>query len=398
MQQARRILVLYLRTGGGHTSTSHALEREFARRAGVTAVSADGMPRRRALRGLIEDGYRFSASVHPVLWKGIYESSRPRLVLNAMTWLMAVLSWRHVAELIDREGADTVISTHFLLIRPIQRAIAATSRRAGAHPVRAVTVVTDPFTAHPIWFYRNRTSTVVFSEELRRWVLRNTEVEPRKLVVTNPIFTPPAVFADDAPSDRSPRACARVLFAGGGDGLPGADRHVGAILARRLPVEIDVVCGHNDRLSRQVERVVESAQIATQEEGPVVRVHGFVDYLPQLLSKADIVVAKAGPAGIYETLAAGKAPVIAAYYYGQEWGNVRYVGRERVGRLVTDPERMAELVEELVLRPELRESMERRVRALGVRNGVDEVVDYVLGLTPAAGATTEGTRGEPRRG
>jgi 1,2-diacylglycerol 3-beta-galactosyltransferase len=125
-----------------------------------------------------------------------------------------------------------------------------------------------------------------------------------------------------------------VLVMGGGEGF-GRVFEVSRSLAQALPqAQLLMVAGRNAALQAQLESV--SWEIPA-------RIYGFVDYIPELMGAADLLVSKAGPGTISEAFSAGLPVLLYGYIPGQEEGNISYVEAHRAGVYAEAPETIAGL-------------------------------------------------------
>ncbi|TVQ41382.1 MAG: glycosyltransferase [Spirochaetaceae bacterium] len=379
-----RVLLSYLPTGGGHLSAARALQVELTA-LGVESRLFNGLvPRSRFQKWVIEDGYRFVSNTHPSLWIAIYELSKHPALMSVNTWLMALLSARHVAAAIEEHGITRIVNLHFLLNRSIQlamRILRARAKRSGAafRVIPTVTVVTDPLTTHPVWFYRNRFPTVVFSERVKRFAVERCGRAPGRIHLLPPILG--ARFASPIPQEEiGPLRASRgfdlhrplILVAGGGEGLVDGERYIAAIRRAKLDVQIAFVAGKNESLR------LAAAAVARRYPGQTTVVYGFVDFMFDLMSMADLIVTKGGPATILEALALGKPPIVTQYIYGQERGNKDFIVDNRVGYFARGTRRMVRLVRELLNDPAKLDRIRARIDALGLRHGTADIARFAL--------------------
>jgi len=378
-----RILLLYLRAGGGHIAAARAIERRIkesysAEEAEVTAF--DAMPPRSLFWStLFQTGYRLVSHRFRSLWVGSMEITRFKPIRSIWNVIMTLLFQRTIAEAIEKHDATRVVFLHCLLIAPTLYAV----KRLGRSPAM-ITVVLDPFTAPEFWFMRTGGPVVVFSDRLAK------DATDRLRLPASRVHRFPVILKQeyDRPLRRSEVAGVRkklgflpdsrvVLLAGGGEGLPHGERHAEALLASNLEVEIAVVCGKDEGMRRRIER------IARRYPGRSIHVYGFVDFMFELMNIADVVVSKGGPATIMEALILDKPLIVSQYIYGQEKGNVEFVKQERLGFYIEDSRRIVEHIGALVSDPSVYEAYRRRIAALALRNGTREVVEFILGFQPA---------------
>lgn len=92
----------------------------------------------------------------------------------------------------------------------------------------------------------------------------------------------------------------------------------------QLPLQLAIIAGRNETLYKQLRKLAWHVPSNIQ---------GFVTNMPDWMRASDLVITKAGPGTIMETLAAGKPMLLSGYLRGQEEGNVKFVQEEGVGIL-----------------------------------------------------------------
>jgi UDP-N-acetylglucosamine:LPS N-acetylglucosamine transferase len=392
MSQAKeRILFLYLSTGGGHISAARALAQEIEYRYSPDEVEIhlfDGIPQggSEVQRTLVEKGYRFSTLTMPFLWSIISQISNIPFVMNANTKSMSFFSVPFIRKYIREHRITRVVNLHFLLSRPLFRALRQTRRL----DMPVVTVVTDPFTSHPMWYYRQFAPLIVFSERAAkdakkylRWLGLPPMLlpRPRTINVLPPIlgskFNRPMAQAernelrDSYGFSREKRL---ILMAGGGEGLPKGEKCLEAIARAGLDAQIAFVCGRN---ISQYERI---SEIAARYPSISITVYGFVSFMYELMNMADVIVTKAGPATIFEALILQKPLILTQRLYGQEQGNVDFVVNNRLGWFISKPRAMMEKIEEILEKPEVFDRTIANIKKAGISNGTEKIVDYIMAM------------------
>ena len=111
-----------------------------------------------------------------------------------------------------------------------------------------------------------------------------------------------------------------------------------------------------------------------------IKILGFTDKLKSLMSLADIVITKGGPATILELVSQNKPMIISHYIWEQEKGNVEYVLENNYGWYEKKPKRVRQLVEKLLKNPEEIEEKRENIKKLGLKSEISESVEYLLSL------------------
>jgi processive 1,2-diacylglycerol beta-glucosyltransferase/1,2-diacylglycerol 3-beta-galactosyltransferase len=280
----------------------------------------------------------------------------------------------YLAQQIREIQPDRIVVLHFLLIRPLRHAL----RKLGK-TIPSITVITDPFIAHPLWLYRQWMPLIVFSDSLKKQIVQQYRFEEKAVTVFPPILR--SEYRRHA-AERDTAALKHklgfspdkplILIAGGGEGLPRGGQFLKAVLASSINSSVAFVCGKNTEQHRRVRRIVQHYPAAE------CRVYGFIDFMFDLMSAADIVVTKAGPATIMEALILEKPLILTEYIYGQERGNVDFVLRNRLGYFVDKPREITEKIRRLIGNRNFYRSLRRRIDRCGIENGTEKITDFIL--------------------
>lgn len=383
---SEKILILYLRTGGGHISAARALKDALEQRGDSEVHLYNPIGRRQHLaRFLVEKGYSRTSAGLRSTWPFVYELSRFKPVMDLALMVYNLTFMSQVRRYIRKHDITRIVSVHFLngwMISDIRRELwfkrlLKKSRRR----LPACTICTDPFTAHPLWFRRRRFPIVVFSERLRR------EAVERYRIPSDRIRQFPIVLRKEFQVRLAPSCVAGlkeefgfsvdkrlVLLAGGGEGLSNGDLLIRELAKSSVDFEIAIVCGHATDLYRRCNAVAE--EIPDRR----IAVYGFTNRMYELMNLCDVVVGKAGPATVMEVLLLEKPLIITSYMYGQERGNVDFVKSNRLGYFVRRPEGVRNRVEHLLANEENLQILRENISRAGIENGTEQIADYILSL------------------
>lgn len=334
------LLIIFSDTGGGHRAAAQALATAFRQlRADLRLAMADpligqGPPVIRRLASLYSP---IIQRARPA-WGVIYHGSNTQPAFAAIRAVFGGPVREVLDEALRVHDPDVVVSVHPLLNHITVEAIAQSGRRRGV-----VTVVTDLVEFHRGWSCPRADLTVVPTERARRACLARRVPPERLRLLGLPVdlrFRPPAPGEKAALRRLLGLAEDRftILVAGGGDGSGRLLRQVRALTWNAEPWQVIAVCGRNDKLRRRLHRV--------RFPTPTL-VLGFVDNMDQLMRAADLVVSKAGPGAIGETLATGLPIVLTSYLPGQETENVGFVKAYGLGLYAPRPELLLEAIHRL---------------------------------------------------
>ncbi len=374
--EKQKIQFYYLKTGNGHLAPAKAIASNMAKEHGdsISTELIDGLEgSSRLAKYIIEDGYRNSVNNATWVFELLYALHKIPLVSRIAAALVCWFTIRSIEQKILSGRPDKIVILHFFLIKPVMQII----QKHGL-ATQVVTVVTDPFTAHPIWFMEKQTKLVVFSEELRRTAII-------KGIAAENVAVFPFILDDKFSSrfsDEQKFAAKRmlgfhpdkklILVIGGGEGIPKGAAIAESIRLLNADAEVAFVCGRNTSLQEKVERVKQKYRLTN------LRVSGYVDYVHTLLNISDVVVTKCGASTFMEILMAQKIPVISNYIWEQEKGNMEYVRNNRMGVYENRVHKLPQLLDQLLLNGPLYSRFVQNIHQQNIRSGTAEVSQYIL--------------------
>lgn len=366
------IWLYYANAGGGHKSASQSIAQEFARRYSkqvtVRFVNiTDGAPN--FIRALIEQGYEFLINKAHWLWCFLYYISNAKIIMALGNKLFSLTAKKYFIKELKNNKPDKIVAMYFLL-GPLMAAL-----KKLKFNIPVVVVVTDPFIAHPIWFYYKQLNYVVGSERAMRRAIRSGV--PEENIKVLPQIIGNAFLGDikdyniktfkkiyGLPADKK-----IVLIVGGGNGLPHGKKILENLLVGKLDAYFVMVCGHNKSLRKQAEKIAVGRNN--------VKVLGFENFLHELTATADAVITKGGPGVVMETIALKRPLIITSYIWEQEKGNVAFVLKNGLGYYEPDLSEVASRVKEVLFDEEIKAKLEKNFEQVKIQNGVGVTADYV---------------------
>ncbi len=339
MTEPLDVLILMSDTGGGHRSVAEAiaegLAREFPDRYAVTLFDVIA---RGALFPFnhIPEWYLPFVTFSETLWGLLFRATNNRLMTSCLIQVSTWVAGRALEKYLRERSPALVVSVHPLLNHFPRRAL----RRIGSR-APFVTIVTDLFDAHRLWFDRAADLCIVATDRAREIARQCGLADARVRVVGHPIRL--SFLGDGRTRAEARAACGldparrTILLVGGGEGMGALYEIARALAQTRLPIQLVVIAGRNAALQRKL--------AATTWEIPV-RVEGFVTNMPDWMRASDLIITKAGPGTISEALACGLPILLSGFLPGQESGNVTFVETSGVGALRRTPDEIARAVRE----------------------------------------------------
>jgi processive 1,2-diacylglycerol beta-glucosyltransferase/1,2-diacylglycerol 3-beta-galactosyltransferase len=369
-----KYFLLYLKTGGGHFAPASSIAHYLSAAHGSTIepVLVDGLVNANSVvRYMLEDGYRLLQARSKVYYEFLYATNKFSLIRHFNATISGFFMKPYLKKRIDEERPAKIVIFHFFLIAPVLDIL-----KELHYDIPVITIVTDPFTAHPLWFQREQEKYIVFSERLKKDCVQNRKIFASKLRVFP--FTLAKQFSTPLSSAMITKVKQKfgfnpekkvVLIIGGGDGIPNGKKILMHLLHASMDVEIAIVCGKNKELYADA--------LELQQHHPSLKVFSFVDFVYELLNSSDFVITKCGASTIMEILILKKIPIINDYLWEQELGNMEFVRDNELGIFERSIEKLPGIIQELVSGKERYQRYITNIEKMNVRSGTEEVGEFL---------------------
>ena len=362
---ATKILIAYATAGSGHRKAAEALAHAAADQ-GVSAKLVDVVAYMPWLvRKMYSDGYLLLISQCTPLWGFLYrltDVSRLGLLNVHLRRFVDGIVCRRFIRYLLKDKPDVVIATQFLASE-----LVTIAKIKHGLKTRLVTVVTD-FGVHNFWVNPGTDVYCVAADATKKALVRNGVVPDCIAVTGIPLdkkFTVPverrAVLAKWGLDPKKFTA----LVATGGVGIGPIEEVV-----RQLKDEAQllVVCGTNEPLRKKL----------AAEDHPNVRVFGFVDFMHELMTAADVIVTKAGGLSVTESLTKHLCCVFFYIIPGQEERNAKTITQHKAGFFEHAARRVARRVRQLKADPELLAACRAHARELARPSSCQDILKQAL--------------------
>lgn len=371
-----KYLFFYLKTGGGHLAPAKAVAEKMKSKSNdaIDIELIDGLEQaNKGVKSMIEDGYKNSINKAVWVYEFLYALHKLPFVAQITAGLVSFFIKPYVEKQILAKMPKKIVVFHFFLIKPIYQII-----KKHNLSIKVITVVTDPFTAHPIWFLQNNQRFIVFSDSLKQKCIERGIASEHLQVfpfVLDPKFSKKVSDFEKLQIRMNlgfEFDTKLILIMGGGEGMPRGKQILENIIAKNMDAEIAIVCGKNLKLYAQ------AMKLKTRHGLDNLKVYGFVDFIHSLISISDVVITKCGASTFMEILLMEKIPVINNYIWEQEKGNMEYVCNGQMGVMERKINRLPDLLNKLITDNDFYNSLHENIKKATLVNGVDPVSDYIV--------------------
>ncbi len=283
--------------------------------------------------------YGPTVTKRPRVYAGFWHATNTRATYAALTAVTTRLLRRRFSDMLTELRPDIIVSVHALLTQPTRDIL----DRLGVH-LPIITVVTDLVRFHRSWAQPDVAVCTVPTPAARELV-EAFGMPPDKVRLLGMPIHPKFCLPTAPPAQTRTRLGLEpdrftVLLVGGGEGVGRLSEIAHALGSAQLPAQLIIVAGRNQTLRATLAAERAAFDIPTA-------VLGFVENMPDLMHAADVIVTKAGPGTIAESLACGLPIILTGAIPGQEVGNIDYVTTQHVGVLARTPAEVVAAVGDL---------------------------------------------------
>lgn len=371
-----RITILTTNAGGGHMASAWALRDALEPHATVTLLKLmeehSPFPLNR-----FSSVYPHVVRTAPLAWRMAFETSQSPARAELIHHTVYRSGAPKMRGPLLGSGPDVVVSVYHFITGTARSIL----RHAGLD-VPFVTVVTDPVTITPLWFYRDVDLCCVAEEEARVDAIR-AGIAPERVRVTGlPVRR---AFTTGLEGTREDARLALglepdvpvVLMVAGGAGMGNLEELAHAVTSRLRAEDIDaqlvLIAGTNETLRRRLEDIAWPLPTT---------VLGFTSDIASWMRVADVMTTKAGPGTIAEAACIGVPTVLVGFVPGQEEGNLDWARRRFGMPYAKHPPDAAHIIARW-LGPSggsEREGLSRLAREAARPEAAANIADAVLGL------------------
>ena len=249
--------------------------------------------------------------------------------------------------ILQAEDPDLVITTYHGYIPIIDQV-------RGRFRFKYINPISDPVSFHPILFSRTADYNIGFSQNCQEYGLRLHI--PRERVQPSGWFTGRQFFEKLSPSlARKKLGLAdrlTLLVCAGSEGNNSILGLLPALLLARQAKDFQVIfiIGHNPSLLAAIRRYSRMA-VWLNPYHPALALEGFTERMHEYIAASDVVIGKAGPNLIFETIASQKPFIAISHIGGNEDGNLEMIKENGLGWVAENPFLAGKLIKEIIANP-----------------------------------------------
>jgi len=336
----KKIFYLFSDTGGGHRSAATSLMRAVEELEGKNAPvqeMVDVFAECSAFLNIFAKLYGPVIKYSPKMWGMLYYWLNDLKKLQSLEKIARPFIVKELAKLLQKRRPDVIVSVH-----PMLNHLTVAAMRQMGRVVPMITVITDPVSIHAAWVYPEVDLIIVATEKARKSAIEYGAPPSKVRLIGLPIdpkfSRPPSKEKSRLRSELGlfPKLFT-VLMMGGGEGGGNLFETAAALNNSKIPAQLIIVTGRNEKVKSRLEKAAPKFRMP-------MKVYGFTNEVPELMSASDIIITKAGPGSIAEALAKELPIIITSWLPGQEEGNVEFVVKEGLGVVAKDYRKISKIV------------------------------------------------------
>lgn len=327
----KKILFLCSDTGGGPKTTAQAIISVLKKGGLLKTEIVDFLVQgNKTLGNIIKKFYSSSMSNNQksLVYGFIYHITNNKLGKKIIRPLYKPF-YNQINKLMLEKKPDALVVTHGLAGYLAQKFIENNQLQ-----IPLIIVVADPISVHATWTEPKADLTIVATETAKDKCLQFGVPPSRIKVLGLPIRPEFYEKVDNSEKIRKKLGIKpghTTLFTGGGDGGGNIYRIISELLGQKIDSQIIVVCGRNKKLQEKLSNLP-------------IKVLGYTEKMNEIMSLVDLVVTKAGPGVIEETITKGLPIIIIDYIHGQEKANIKYAQKRTRAYFQPNPQKVAEII------------------------------------------------------
>jgi UDP-N-acetylglucosamine:LPS N-acetylglucosamine transferase len=335
-----RICILYANSGAGHLAGARALKDAF-KKIGIEDVDLVdfAVEYNIPIFSNSQKTYKFVLNNTAFLQRWIVRFFDMFLPAYFFRKLFTFFSNKKFKIFLEKHPADLYVSTYYADI-DVFKQIKKHNPKA-----KTVMVVVDIMHSLRLWFDPIVDLIIVPTQEVydggyKYFKKYSNKVIIMGLPIAQNIFD--NLSKDSIKAKLGLNSYPMILLAGGGEGMEQVTEIVNSIDKNNENLTLCVVCGKDKKQKNDLEN---------KKFKNNVKIFGWVDNFTELLLASDIVVSKAGPATVWETIASGKKFIIYGCIGGVEDGDIPFAIKNGQAIYEVNSEKIAQIIPEMLEKP-----------------------------------------------
>ena len=368
-----KVLIFYASYGGGHLNAAKSIENCIKNNyRDIDVELIDCMKYvNKTIEKVTTAAYREMAKKAPWAWGRIYSDAQKGPLAHITTRSNKIMAIK-LLKLLREKQPDLIISTH-----PFGSQMCSYLKRKNKITSKIATIMTD-FAPHDQWLVGHEFTDYFFvAHDKMKQYLINKGIEKSKVFATGiPISEKfnekydkyEIIKKYDLNENKF-----TILFFGGGEFGLGKTRTVQIFEnfveeTKNHDMQIIAISGKNEKMKSAFEEIVNNNNAKEN-----VKIIGFSNEVPKLMSISNLVVTKPGGLTTSESLASNLPMVVINPIPGQEEENAEFLEEKGIAVWIKKTDNSKEVIEKLLSDKNKLENMKENTKILAKPNSTSDI-------------------------
>ena len=368
-----KVLIFYASYGGGHLNAAKSIENCIKNNyKDIDVKLIDCMKYvNKTIEKVTTAAYREMAKKAPWAWGRIYSDAQKGPLAHITTRSNKFMAIKLLRLLREKEP-DLIISTH-----PFGSQMCSYLKRKGKITAKIATIMTD-FAPHDQWLVGHEFTDYFFvAHDKMKDYLISKNVKEEKIFSTGiPIsekFQEKYDKSKIVEKYNLDKNKFTILFFGGGEFGLGKTRTVQIFEnfvqeTLKHDIQIIAISGKNPKMKSAFEEIVNKNKAENN-----VKIIGFSNEVPKLMSISDLVVTKPGGLTTSESLASNLPMVVINPIPGQEEENAEFLESKGIAVWIKKTDNSKKVIEELLNNKDKLNKMKENTKILAKPHSTDDI-------------------------
>ena len=371
-----KVLIFYASYGGGHLNAAKSIDECIKKNYNNAKTELIDCMKyvNKTVEKITTGAYREMAQKAPWVWGTIYSTSQEGPLAHLSTRSNKIMAIK-LLKLLREKKPDFIISTH-----PFSSQMCSYLKRKGKINAKIATIMTD-FAPHDQWLVGHDFTDYYFvAHDKMKQYLEKNDIPDNKIIVSGipisnrflKLYNKKEILSEYKLSKDKKT----VLFFGGGEFGLGKSKTLQvfeSFVNSNENIQIIAISGRNEKMKLGFEGIVNK-----YNAHDFVRILGFTDQVPELMSISDLVVTKPGGLTTSESLASHLPMVIINPIPGQEEENAEFLESKGIAIWLKKHDDIDITIKKLLSDQDKINSMRTNTSILAKPNSTKTICDTLL--------------------
>jgi len=306
--------------------------------------------------------YNMFYILFPSLFKLPFEVSQLKYISKIVEKYLSRPYTRKIEYLIKKQKPDIVISAYFAFNFNLVKL-------SGKYKFTLINAIADPRTFHRLAVFPNAVN-MVFDEYAKKKCLK-FGISKENVIISGWFVRKEFQKSYNRSKIRRSLDLSTdkftIVIVGGGEGTVSILKILPAFADLKDKIQVIFICGKNKGLFRSL-KLFRAMYELKNEGGTKFIVKGYTDNTHEYIQVSDIVIGKAGPNLLFETIATHTPFFAISHIAGQEDGNLEIIKKYKLGFVEENPVKAIKLTRKIIKNPRILGRFQRPLQKLADYN------------------------------